>query len=111
MVQFSDIITIVVLILSYFGAIVIFYGGIRAAINVIATEILRREKDYNDIRRDFTSKILIGLEFFIAADLIKSVLEPTFDQLIILAIIVAIRTVVGYSLTHEIKELEDGKKD
>jgi len=111
MVQFSDIINIVVLILSYFGAIVIFYGGIRAAVNVIAIEILKRENEYNDIRRDFTSKILIGLEFFIAADLIKSVLEPTFDQLIILAIIVAIRTVVGYSLTHEVKELENGKKN
>jgi len=107
MVQFSDVITLVVLILSYFGAIIIFYGGIRAVVNVIEIEILRRKNDYNDIRRDFTSKILIGLEFFIAADLIKSVLEPTFDQLITLAIIVAIRTVVGYSLTHEIKELEN----
>lgn len=111
MIQLIDIINIVVLILSYFGAIVIFYGGIRAAVNIIAAEVLRRKNDYNDIRRDFTSKILIGLEFFIAADLIKSVLEPTFDQLIILAIIVAIRTVVGYSLTHEIKELEEGKKE
>jgi len=110
MVQFTDVINLVVLILSYFGAIVIFYGGIRAVVSVIEIEILRRKNDYNDIRRDFTSKILIGLEFFIAADLIKSVLEPTFDQLIILAIIVAIRTVVGYSLTHEIKELESGNK-
>ncbi|MGZ7048753.1 MAG: DUF1622 domain-containing protein [Methanobacterium sp.] len=110
MVEYPFIILIIVDFLSYFGAIVIFYGGLRAVVGVLKIEILRREKSYNDIRLDFTSKIVLGLEFFIAADLIKSILEPTFDQLIVLAIIVAIRTVVGYSLTHEIKELEKNKK-
>jgi uncharacterized membrane protein len=110
MVEFFGIINIVVYFLSYFGAIVIFYGGIMAVVNILKIEILRRENDYNNIRRDFTSKILLGLDFFIAADLIKSILEPEFNQLIILAIIVAIRTVVGYSLTHEIKELENENK-
>jgi len=107
MVEVLDIINILVIFLSYFGAIIIFYGGIRAAVKVLAIEILSRGNDYSNIRRDFTYKIVLGLEFFIVADLIKSVLEPTFDQLITLAIIVAIRTVVGYSLTHEIKELEN----
>ena len=106
MVEYSNIILIIVNFLSYFGALIILYGGIRAIIAVLKIEILKREKSYNDIRLDFTSKIVLGLEFFIAADLIKSILEPTFDQLIVLAIIVAIRTVVGYSLTHEIRELE-----
>ncbi len=106
MVEYSNIILIIVNFLSYFGALIILYGGIRAIIAVLKIEILKREKSYNDIRLDFTSKIVLGLEFFIAADLIKSILEPTFDQLIVLAIIVAIRTVVGYSLTREIRELE-----
>jgi uncharacterized membrane protein len=109
MVEFSFIILVIVDFLSYFGALIIFYGGIRAVANVLNIEILRKDKSYNDIRLDFTSKIVLGLEFFIAADLIKSILEPTFDQLIVLAIIVAIRTVVGYSLTHEIRELEKNK--
>ncbi len=106
MVEYETIVLFVVSILSYFGAIVIFYGGIRAAIEVLGIEILKRQ-NYHNIRRDFTYKIVLGLEFFIAADLIKSILEPSFDQLVILAIIVAIRTVVGYSLTQEIKELEN----
>lgn len=106
MVDFSNIVLILTSFLSYVGALIILYGGIRALILVLSIEILRREKSYNDVRLDFTSKIVMGLEFFIAADLIKSVLEPTFDQLVLLAIIVGIRTVVGYSLTHEIKELQ-----
>ena len=109
MVEYSLVILIIVDFLSYFGALIIFYGGLRAVAGVLTIEVLKREKNYNDIRLDFTSKIVLGLEFFIAADLIKSILEPTFSQLIVLAIIVAIRTVVGYSLSHEIRELEKCK--
>lgn len=110
MVDYGIIINYVASILSYFGAIVIFYGGIRAAIGVISIEILRRKTSYNDVRMDFTPKLLIGLEFFIAGDLIKSILEPNLNQVIILAIIVAIRTVVGFSLGREVRELEDKNK-
>ena len=106
MVDYGTIIIYIASILSYFGAIVIFYGGIRAAIGVISIEILKRKASYNDVRMDFTPKILIGLEFFIAGDLIKSIIEPNLNQVIVLAIIVAIRTVVGYSLGREIRELE-----
>ena len=60
---------------------------------------------YNTIRADFTSKIVIALEFFIAADLIRTVIQPTLDEVIILAVIVAIRTVVGYTLDKEAKDL------
>ena len=91
--------------LAIFGAILVFYGGIRAAIKILAKELLRRSYEYNDIRLDFTTKIVLGLEFFIAADLIKSILQPTLNDLIVLAVIVAIRIGVGYSLNAELKEL------
>jgi uncharacterized membrane protein len=110
MVDYVFIVSVVADLLSYFGAIIIFYGGIRAIVGVINIELLKRESNYNDVRIDFTPKILIGLEFFVAADLIKSILEPSFEQVVILAIIVAIRTVVGLSLNREIKELESDKK-
>ncbi|WP_424354384.1 DUF1622 domain-containing protein [Methanobacterium sp. MBAC-LM] len=106
MIDYGIIIVDIASILSYFGAVVIFYGGIRAAIGVLSIEILKRKTSYSDVRLDFTPKLLIGLEFFIAGDLIKSILEPNLNQVIILAIIVAIRTVVGFSLGREVKELE-----
>lgn len=110
MFDYGIIVNFVASILSYFGAVIIFYGGIKAAFGVISIEILKKNTNYNDVRLDFTPKILIGLEFFIAADLIKSILQPSFDQVVILAIIVAIRTVVGFSLNREIKELEHIRK-
>jgi len=106
MVDYGTIIVYVASILSYFGAIVIFYGGIRAAIGILSIEILKRKNSYNDVRMDFTPKLLIGLEFFIAGDLIKSIIEPNLNQVIVLAIIVAIRTVIGFSLGREVRGLE-----
>lgn len=50
--------------------------------------------------------MVIGLEFFIAADLIKIFLEPNLNQVVILAVIVAIRTVVGFSLSRGIRQLQ-----
>nr|WP_243686867.1 DUF1622 domain-containing protein [Methanobacterium formicicum] len=75
----------------------------------MARELRRSSEGYNDIRLDFTTKIVLGLEFFIAADLIKSILQPTLNDVIVLAVIVAIRTVVGYSLNSELKELSEVK--
>jgi uncharacterized membrane protein len=107
--MYEEIVYYISYSLALFGAILVFYGGLRAAIKVLSKEILRRSYEYNDIRLDFTNKIVLGLEFFIAADLIKSILEPTLNDVIVLAVIVAIRTVVGYSLNSELKELSTVK--
>ena len=52
------------------------------------------------------SKIALGLEFFIAGDLIKTIIEPNFTQITTLAVIVGIRTVIGYFLDKESRELK-----
>lgn len=106
--DYKTIIDGVALFLSSFGAAIIVFGGIWAIIKVLSG-VGRRTLDYNVVRIDFTSQIMIGLEFFVAGDLIKSILTPSLDEVIILGIIVAIRTVVGYSLNQELKQM--GKKE
>lgn len=87
------------------GSVIIIYGGIIATINTFMGEV--RKKDYYaPVRIEFTSKIALGLEFFIAGDLIKTIIEPTFAEITTLAIIVAIRTIIGYTLNKESEELE-----
>ncbi len=92
------------------GSIIIIYGGIIAAKNTLLGEIRKKKNYYANVRIDFTSKIALGLEFFIAGDLIKTIIEPTFNEITILAIIVAIRTIIGYTLSKESKELEESIK-
>ena len=97
----SGIIRLCADILGYAGAVLIIYGGFRAIINVILLELKKPVFTYNQIRREFTDKIVFGLEFLIAADILSTLLSPTQQDLINLAVVVVIRTVLGYFLSRE----------
>ena len=98
------------LVIGTFGGLFIVYGAVTAIIELLARETRIREKSYHDIRWSFTTRILIGLEFFVAADVLKTILEPTSQDLIILGSLVAIRTVVSYFLGREVSELPEDRK-
>jgi len=86
------------------GAVLIIYGGIKATLNVLLVEIWKRPISYDLIRRDFTNKIVFGLEFFIAGDIIMTLIFPSQEELLLLAVVVIIRTVLGYFLEKETEE-------
>ncbi|MBE0521543.1 MAG: DUF1622 domain-containing protein [Candidatus Methanoperedenaceae archaeon] len=98
------------LVFGYFGAAIILYGGIVAAARTVIIEIRKgSESDYHDIRRVFTHRIIFGLDFLIAGDILKSIIAPTKDDIILLGAIVGIRTVLGYFLGKEISEFDEKK--
>ena len=57
------------------------------------------------LRADFGTYLLLGLEFLIASDILKTVVDPTLDELAILGGVVVVRTVLSVFLNKEIKEL------
>ena len=61
------------------------------------------------LRRNLGSYLLLGLEFLIAADIVNTIVKPSIDEIIILGSIVAIRTVLTYSLNKEVSESEQTK--
>ncbi len=97
-------------VLGTFGALFVVYGAAIAIVELLARETRVRGISYRDIRWKFTTRILIGLEFFVAADIIKTILEPTFQDLIVLGSLVTIRTVVSYFLGKEVSELPEERK-
>jgi len=100
----SGIVRLCAVILGYAGAVLIIYGGFRAIVRVIIFECKKPGFTYNQIRREFTDKIVFGLEFLIAADILATLLSPTEQDLINLAVVVVIRTVLGYFLSKEAAE-------
>jgi uncharacterized membrane protein len=59
---------------------------------------------YRVLRTTFGSTLLLGLEVFVAADLVRTVaVAPTLENVVVLAIIVAIRTFLSFSLQVEIE--------
>ena len=64
---------------------------------------MRNEEAYQNLRRFLGRSLLLGLEFLVAGDIIKTVaIEPTMDSVLVLALIVLVRTVLSLSLDVEI---------
>lgn len=58
---------------------------------------------YRAYRRALGRAILLGLEFLVAADIIRTVaIEPSFQSLGVLAVIVLIRTFLSFTLELEV---------
>ena len=63
-----------------------------------------REQAVANFRSSLGRAILLGLEFLVAADIINTVaVDPTLENLAVLAGIVAIRTFLSFSLEVEIE--------
>ncbi|HEY7606407.1 MAG TPA: DUF1622 domain-containing protein [Actinomycetes bacterium] len=61
------------------------------------------EEAYRVVRTVFGRSILLGLEFLVAADIIRTVaVEPSLANVAVLGVIVLIRTFLSFSLEGEI---------
>lgn len=64
----------------------------------------RASSPYRQFRQDLGRAILLGLEFLVAADIIRTVSEkPTLEGVAVLGIIVVIRTFLSFTLTVELE--------
>lgn len=87
------------------GVAVIVVGVLVAV--VMSARALRTEgaeEAYRLLRRRVSRAILLGLEVLVAADIIRTVaISPTLESAGVLAIIVAIRTALSFSLEVELE--------
>jgi uncharacterized membrane protein len=64
---------------------------------------LGAEEGYRIVRTVFGRSILLGLEFLVAADIIRTVaVQPSLENVAVLGLIVLIRTFLSFSLEVEI---------
>lgn len=103
-------------IISVTSLLIVTYGALIGVISFFRNELKRLTRNYSitnirKLRAVFGTYLLLGLEFLIASDILKTVLEPTLNELAILGGIVVLRTVLSVFLNKEIKELETENKD
>src|SRR3954451_21453612 len=82
-------------------------AGLAIASAIFISRLLRRtafEDNFRTFRRGLGRAILLGLEFLVAADIIRTVaVSPSFKSAGVLALIVLIRTFLSFSLQVEIE--------
>lgn len=98
----TEIIDLVAILFILWGFIKAMYDYFKLRI----TSKTHSATDIKSIRCYLGTYLLFGLEIMIVADIIKTVLHQTTEDLIFLGGIVIIRTILSYFLNKEIQELE-----
>jgi len=104
-VTYDGVVELIVRGIEACGIAVLVVGAVVALVGwlVEARDPQQRTAAYMRLRRKLARVILLGLEILLLADIILTiVVEPTLDSVVILAIIVAIRIVLSFSLEVEI---------
>lgn len=107
----THILDILATIIGAISLLIVVYGTLIASIAFLKNEFGRLNGHYSPLnirklRATLGTYLLLGLEFLIACDILKTVLEPGLDELAILGGVVVLRTVLSVFLNKEIKELE-----
>jgi uncharacterized membrane protein len=88
-----------------FGALQAMAALLKAIANGQATGLEGRQ-----IWLRFATWILLGLEFALAADILRTAVAPTWDDISKLAVIATIRTMLNYFLAKDIMAFDKSQK-
>ncbi|OKI41745.1 DUF1622 domain-containing protein [Streptomyces sp. CB02120-2] len=96
------------------GALIIFAGAVWAFTRFTTTGLRRRSLigEFNKIRLSLGRFLVLGLEFQLAGDVLRTAVAPSFTEIGQLAAIATIRTILNFFLTREIaQERADIERD
>lgn len=96
--------------IDFVTGIIIAFAALEATVKTIMLYFPSR-KNMDDtkeqIRLSLGKSLALALEFALAADILRSTIAPTWDDIGKLAAIIALRTILNYFLS---KEIEQAKK-
>lgn len=101
--MFKQVVEGVGVVIDATGVLVIVAGFLVATVRWV-TAGRRSDEPYRRLRQDLGRGILLGLEFLVAADIIRTVaVTPTLRGVLVLGIIVLIRTFLSMALEVELE--------
>lgn len=97
----AEVIAVLLILIGIIGALVIY---VRKTFFLKADYIAMTQS-----RNHLGHSLSLALEFLIGADILKTAISPTWQDIGQLAAIVGIRTVLNFFLMRELKEIEGSK--
>jgi len=89
---------------SILGMLIIVWGVLLVTRDFVLELLSEDPKSKRLMRQKLGSYLILGLEFFIAADIIRTIVRPDWNEIGMLAAIIALRTVLSYFLGMELRE-------
>ena len=105
MEAFKSLITVVTYGVEGFGVLVIVSGSLIGTYRFLSrSQDTSSEAKYQEYRRTVGRSIILGLEFLIAGDVIRTVIVThTISSVAVLALVVVIRAFLSFTLAIEIE--------
>lgn len=86
------------------GVFIVVTGALFATVRFLGRRRGSATESYRLYRQDLGRAILLGLEFLVAADIIRTVVvDPTLQNVLVLGLIVLIRTFLSMALELELE--------
>ena len=106
----SDILTafvsFAVPIVEACGALIISLEVLRTLAHYLFAFFGRRPMHMPALRTRLGQSMVMGLEFQVAADILKTALAPTWNDILLLAALIALRTVLNFLLERELQVIQ-----
>ena len=100
---------VVILIIEMTGAILIVFSVIMGLIEIGRAGLRSRFGEaVTSTRLSLAQRLVLALEFLIAADILKTIVTPTLEGMALLGAIITIRTVLSLSIAYELKHEPPG---
>lgn len=99
-----DAVDLMVRLIEACGAVVIMIGAVVAIVKFAITLSRRDINEFSAVRLSLARFLVLGLEFQLAADVLRTAISPSFEEIGKLAAIATIRTVLNYFLNREIAQ-------
>jgi uncharacterized membrane protein len=104
MENFRELMEIIGTAIDGVGVFIVAAGAVVATARLMVRRARNTGNYYSSYRQDIGRAILLGLEFLIAGDIIRTVVvAPTIQNVLVLGLIVLIRTFLSMSLQLEIE--------
>jgi uncharacterized membrane protein len=102
--EFRQVMTLTGIALDLVGVLIVALGSLLSVARFLRGRPLGFSQSYRLRREDVGRAILLGLEFLIAGDIIRSVVvDPTLLNVVTLGLIVLIRTFLSMTLQLEVE--------
>lgn len=109
----DTVLPLLIFLANLAGGLVIGVALVRAVLAYLVELFRRRDEEgpRDRIRLSLGRSLALALEFQLAADILKTALDPTREDLIILAVIAVLRTALNFFLDRELAEMQRRERE
>lgn len=91
-------------VLESIGALIIVGSSGLSLFDLIRTWVGKGfHEDIESVRLEYGQRLVLALEFLIAADILATIHTPTLEGIALLAAVIVVRTVLSLSIAYELR--------